>query len=167
MKKRAFTMIELVMVIIVLGVLSSIAITRLSVTKDDAEVVMLANAIKEGTKEFTTFVASLNQSLLDTNDTSSDLWDNSNVLNNLIEKNRAVSTRVSPDKLRLDILTSDHQYTEPCIRIEYYYNPSSKRELLVVEDIISSRDRDTILCQGVRSLVKSQTTTLRGVTLDL
>jgi len=34
--KKAFTMIELVFVIVVLGILSSIAITKLSVTRDDA-----------------------------------------------------------------------------------------------------------------------------------
>ncbi len=36
MKRSGFTMIELVMVIVVLGVLSSIAISKMAVTRDDA-----------------------------------------------------------------------------------------------------------------------------------
>ena len=34
--KKAFTMLELVFVIVILGILSSVAITKLSVTRDDA-----------------------------------------------------------------------------------------------------------------------------------
>jgi len=37
--KKAFTMIELVFVIVVLGVLSSIAITKMATTRDDAQMV--------------------------------------------------------------------------------------------------------------------------------
>jgi general secretion pathway protein G len=37
--KKAFTMIELVFVIVILGILASVAIPRLSATRDDAEVV--------------------------------------------------------------------------------------------------------------------------------
>ena len=37
--KKAFTMLELVVVIVILGILSSIAITKLSVTRDDAVIV--------------------------------------------------------------------------------------------------------------------------------
>lgn len=38
MKRNAFTMIELVFVIVVLGILASIAIPRLSATRDDAQI---------------------------------------------------------------------------------------------------------------------------------
>jgi len=38
MKRTAFTMIELVFVIVVIGILSAIAIPRLSATRDDAQV---------------------------------------------------------------------------------------------------------------------------------
>ncbi len=38
--KKAFTMIELVFVIVILGILASFAIPKLSATRDDAEVVM-------------------------------------------------------------------------------------------------------------------------------
>ena len=39
MKRSGFTMIELVIVIVVLGILSSIAVSKMSVTRDDATIV--------------------------------------------------------------------------------------------------------------------------------
>ena len=44
--RSAFTMIELIFVIVILGILSSIAIPRLSTTRDDAEVVRAAEEIR-------------------------------------------------------------------------------------------------------------------------
>ncbi len=44
--QKAFTMIELIFVIVLLGILSSIAIPRLSTTRDDAEVVKAAEEIR-------------------------------------------------------------------------------------------------------------------------
>lgn len=38
MKKSAFTMIELIFVIVVLGILAAVAVPRLSATRDDAEI---------------------------------------------------------------------------------------------------------------------------------
>lgn len=40
--KKAFTLIELIFVILILGILSAVAITRLAATRDDAEVVKAA-----------------------------------------------------------------------------------------------------------------------------
>ncbi|MCI6988017.1 MAG: type II secretion system GspH family protein [Campylobacter sp.] len=51
MMKKAFTMIELVFVIVVLGILAGVAIPRLAVTRDDATVTKLraeVQAIRSG-----------------------------------------------------------------------------------------------------------------------
>ena len=45
MKKSAFTMIELVFVIVILGILAAVAIPKLSATRSDAEASVLANAL--------------------------------------------------------------------------------------------------------------------------
>ena len=45
MKRTAFTMVELVFVIVILGILAAVAIPKLSATRDDAEIVSLANKV--------------------------------------------------------------------------------------------------------------------------
>lgn len=53
--KKAFTMIELIFVIVILGVLSAIAIPKLSATRDDAVNVGLAQNIMTGAGEIASY----------------------------------------------------------------------------------------------------------------
>ena len=46
-KKKAFTMVELIFVIVIIGILASIAIPRLAATRDDAEIVRAKVLIRE------------------------------------------------------------------------------------------------------------------------
>lgn len=51
MKRNAFTMIELVFVIVILGILAAVAIPKLSATRDDANIAVLAQGIMGGATE--------------------------------------------------------------------------------------------------------------------
>ncbi len=53
--KCAFTMIELIFVIVILGVLSAFAIPRLTATRDDAYTVKLATSIMTGVSEIAAY----------------------------------------------------------------------------------------------------------------
>lgn len=53
--KHAFTMIELVFVIVIIGILASIAIPRLSASRDDAEIVVAARNISTIISDITGF----------------------------------------------------------------------------------------------------------------
>lgn len=56
MKKRnAFTMIELIFVIVILGILGAVAIPKLSATRDDAKIARLAQMVMAGSQEIASY----------------------------------------------------------------------------------------------------------------
>ncbi len=86
--KKAFTMIELIFVIVILGILASVAISKLSATRDDAKIASMAQQIKVSMSEifgtsFATGVIKKPQEM-------------SHVLKQLMEQGKAKETLVSP-----------------------------------------------------------------------
>lgn len=55
MKRTAFTMIELVFVIVILGILAAVAIPRLAATRDDAQNTVMAQNIMTGAGEIASY----------------------------------------------------------------------------------------------------------------
>ena len=105
--KQAFTMIELVFVIVILGILAAVAIPKLAVTRSDAEVSKIAHNIMVGASEIATYAMSNGK-------TEDDLKVMSNGMANLESSGNAVlSTKKAiiamgsvSDCLTLEILTS-------------------------------------------------------------
>lgn len=58
--KKAFTMIELVFVIVILGILASLAIPKLVATKDDAEVTKIVIEMKDAFNKVASYYISYN-----------------------------------------------------------------------------------------------------------
>jgi prepilin-type N-terminal cleavage/methylation domain-containing protein len=56
--KKAFTMIELIFVIVILGILAAVVIPRFNATRTDAEVSKLANNIMQGASEIASYATS-------------------------------------------------------------------------------------------------------------
>lgn len=72
MQRTAFTMIELIFVIVVLGILAAVAIPKLSATRDDAKVSALAYGVGTGIQE----IAAYSTSKGETNDSMSIMSNN-------------------------------------------------------------------------------------------
>ena len=64
--KKAFTMIELIFVIVVIGVLAAIAIPRISATRDDAVLVKTMAEIRTAIEEINAYYISQGKLALDT-----------------------------------------------------------------------------------------------------
>ena len=64
--KKAFTMIELIFVIVVIGVLAAIAIPRVSATRDDAVLVKTMAEIRTAIEEINAYYISQGKLALDT-----------------------------------------------------------------------------------------------------
>ena len=64
--KKAFTMIELILIIVVIGVLAAIAIPRISATRDDAVLVKTMAEIRTATEEINAYYISQGKLALDT-----------------------------------------------------------------------------------------------------
>ena len=106
--KNAFTMIELIFVIVILGILAAVAIPKLTATRSDAEVSKTAQNIMTGAAEIASYAMSKAK-------TEDDLTIMSNAMKNLSDKGEAVLTDKKAviemggvsDCLTLEILTDD------------------------------------------------------------
>lgn len=56
--KNAFTMIELIFVIVILGILAAVAIPKLSATRDDAKASAIASSVMVGMEEIASYATS-------------------------------------------------------------------------------------------------------------
>lgn len=84
MKRNAFTMIELIFVIVILGILAAVAIPRISATRDDALTVKIAQNVMNGASEIAAYATS-NGTVL------SDLTAMSNGMKALVESSGATN----------------------------------------------------------------------------
>ncbi len=85
MKKSAFTLIELIFVIVIIGILATIAITKLNTTRDDARTAVLATHMQDGVREIITYYTAKGGKV-DFNDINSSRHSSQIFYNELIKK---------------------------------------------------------------------------------
>ena len=144
--KQAFTMIELIFVIVILGILAAIAIPKLVATRDDAITASLTTQIKAGTKELISYYVSrggeVNFSQIPKNKTSQI------VLNELIHKGWV---EIKDDNH--SVLYSDRKNKIICIN---YYTNGNKIEVKV------NKNNNSPLCEDIKRIIKDRNFSISG-----
>jgi len=138
--KSAFTMIELIFVIVILGILAAVAIPKLAATRDDAVTVTLATQAKEGMKELINYYTAqggeVNFSEIPVHKSSQI------VLNELINKGWV---EIKDDNH--SVLYSDKDNKTVCIN---YYTDGAKIE------VETNSSNNSTLCDDIKRFVKDR-----------
>lgn len=145
--RKAFNMIELIFVIVILGILAAVAIPKLSATRDDATVVSINNNIANSTFEIASYATSKGQ-------IEDDLTLMSNSLTELEKKGDAVLSN------RKAVIKAGN--IMDCVTIEV--NDSSGIETLYM---VFGANMNDLICQPLQAKIHLQDypMKLRGSTI--
>ncbi|NPA55012.1 MAG: type II secretion system protein [Epsilonproteobacteria bacterium] len=142
--KKAFSLLELVFVIVVIGILASIAIPKFLATRHDAEVSKIIQSTQNAVKEVTNYVNAKN-----INVTDEPILNMSNTLTQLVKQGKAKST-----------------FSGHGVDIFGYPNRAcvSVREWNITTLMVYTHPEATgIICSGVKKVIKDTNYTISGV----
>jgi len=147
--KSAFTMIELIFVIVIIGILSSIAAIKLSATRDDAKIALVANNIKASTDEIVSYATA--QDTLDNNISSM-----SKALDYMIKTNQATIDSNQTVKIKMGNVTD-------CAKL--YIQKNSTGAIL---NLSFSNSTDN-LCNALKNTIKisNYPIKIKGATVNI
>ena len=98
--RKGFTMIELIFVIVILGVLASVAIPRLAATRDDAEVAKAATNLTTAVSDLTAYYTAKGKF-------SSNLKNDFTKLTNALQKDGTLKVKGDKECVKVTLPTTD------------------------------------------------------------
>ncbi|HHB95265.1 MAG TPA: prepilin-type N-terminal cleavage/methylation domain-containing protein [Campylobacterales bacterium] len=140
-QKKAFTMIELIFVIVIIGIVASVAIPKLSATRDDAKVSILAKAIQSVKSEVASSILANNK----VPTTTQQMIDISNTL-------RDLSSFVIVNNKTINIVDTDNS-SVVCKTITIDDGNISNIKLLLQDG-----NGTTAICKGLQKLIPDNNT---------
>jgi len=140
--KKAFTMIELIFVIVILGILAAVAIPKLMATRTDAKISKTASNIQTAKNEIAAYV------------TATGKFDsNGSKMSNVIREMENAGTAIIGNKTVTFETETNNGGLEDCIKFDW-----SSDTNLTISHLTGSGD----VCKGVQSLVKATTIQIKG-----
>ena len=109
--RNAFTMIELIFVIVILGILSAVAIPKLAATRSDAEVSKMAQNIMTGLADISTYAIAHGETesnLSKMSNAIADLEHSGDVVINTDDKNATIKVGGVSNCITIHITTGDY-----------------------------------------------------------
>ena len=134
--KSAFTMIELIFVIVIIGILASIAAIKLGATRDDAKIAATVNNIKVASSDIIGYAVS--QAKLEDNITAM-----SDALQSMVDANQATLENNSSIKIKMGSIND-------CITFKI--EKTSTNSLLKIDDGNASGDE---MCQRLQKNINT------------
>jgi general secretion pathway protein G len=142
--KKAFTMIELIFVIVILGILAAVAIPKMMATRTDAEISKIATNLNTAKNEIASYVTATGK--LETNGSKM-----SNVINEM--EQAGIADNTIDDKTTIKTKKNDGTL-EKCVTLDW----SDDVNLSITYESNISGD----VCKGVKKLVKPVEIPIRG-----
>ncbi len=149
MKRSGFTMIELIFVIVILGILASVAIPKLAATRDDAKISAVAQQVQSAIGEIPAYVTAKGK--------VDSLTTMSQVLSQLDSQNKLSTTDggiIASDTDHVTVQTlNDNAIAEDCISFEV-----NATDLVVTHKSSPSGK----VCKGVQARIAEGNFTIGG-----
>lgn len=138
MSKTAFTMIELIFVIVILGILATVAIPKLAATRDDAQVAKLSQNIMTGASEIAAYAMSQSEVDADLSNMSNSISDMvSNGYGVLDTENQNVTIQVND--IDCLVIQVDTNSTTETLRVIFDSDNTEKICVLIQDRIDASK----------------------------
>ena len=155
--RYAFTMLELIFVIIIVGILATISIPKLSATRDDAKISKLSYNIQTVKTEIATSIFAKGK----VPKTKEEVKSASNTVIELESRGNLIFDTSDTNKIGIIFINRDSPSKERCKKMILDYNDSSNVELA-----ITTLNSSTAICRGVNSVVQDINMTIAGNRID-
>ena len=140
--KKAFTMIELIFVIVILGILAAVAMPKLAATRGDAKISKLSMDIETAVLEIGTFASAKGY-------TETNLSKMSNAISNLENADEADTSENNKAKLKVG-------QDADCVTVLVIDNGGEKNVTVDVNEATTDVD-----CKNIQAVIKDQDYSMR------